>query len=102
MVLIAALTGLLAILCVNGWALYVGKGRHTALYDAASVFGALGLVSVVIFLIASLDAFLQIWATRPGYEGMPVIYSFWAVVLFSSISFVVAVAVAWQSRQAKA
>ena len=102
MVLIAALVGLLAVLGVNGWALYVGEGSHTILHNAASVFGTLGLVSVVIFLIASFDAFLQIWVTRPGYEGMPVIFSFWLVVLFSSISLVVVIAVAWQSRRAKA
>ena len=80
MALIAALMGLLTVLSVNGWALYVGEGCHTVLHNAASVFGALGLVSVVIFLVASFDAFLQIWATRPGYEGMPVIFSFWSVV----------------------
>ena len=102
MALIAVLVGLLAVLGINGWALYVGEESHSALYNAASIFGALGLVSVFVFLLAVFDAFLQIWVTRPGYEGMPVVYSLWAVALFSSASLTVALALAWQARRGQA
>jgi len=102
MTLTAVLAGLLAAVGINGWALYVGEDRHSTLYNAASIFGALGLVSVFIFLLAVFDAFLQIWVTRPGYEGMPVVYSLWAVALFSSASLAVALVLAWQARRGQA
>ena len=61
-------------LIVNAAALYVGNERNTKLYNAATLLGGVGLFAFLGLAVAFLDAFMQIWVRRPGYEGQPVIF----------------------------
>jgi phosphatidylserine synthase len=61
------------------------------IHKAARASGILGFFAVAAVLLAAFDAFTQIWVTRPGYEGMPIIAALGVLAMTSLASLSLAV-----------
>jgi hypothetical protein len=90
---------LILLICgINYWAIQAGEDRYRAVHNAASVCGVLGFVSLAAFALAFLDLFFQIWVKRPGYEGWPVTVTEIAIVLFTTLSLILAAIITLQDH----
>ena len=87
------------VIAVNIIAIYVGNDRYSFFGNVASVFGRLGLFTLLALVIAAFDAFTNIWVKREGYEGWPVIICFYTTVGFTLISLVACITIRIQDRR---
>jgi hypothetical protein len=88
MAIALSLFGCLLAAAVNLTALQVGYNGSTHLHHAACAFGGIGLLLMLAFFIAAIDGLSQVWVKRPGYEGEPVVYTFWLVIACTLASLV--------------
>lgn len=82
------------VLLVNIAALCAGHDRNRPIHNMATIFGGLGLFAFIGLLVAVADAFTQIWVKRPGYEGQPIFWFFYATIATTLGSLVTTVTIA--------
>ena len=90
-VLLLLATGLMLVTAVHIATLMAGLRGQTHFHRAACVLGSLGLLLIVALVVAAIDGFSQVWVARSGYEGKPVIYSFWSLMACTVLSSSVAI-----------
>ena len=83
--------GLMLVTAVHIVTLMAGLRGHTFFHRGACVLGSLGLLLIVTLVVAAIDGYSQVWAQRAGYEGQPVIYSFWSLMACTVLSSSVAI-----------
>jgi hypothetical protein len=89
------------VLLINVAALCAGYERHKPIHNMATIVGGLGLFVFIGLLIAFADAFTQVWVKRPGYEGQPVIWFFYATIATTLGSLATTVTIAARHFGAK-
>ena len=87
---------------INIAAICAGHKRHKPVHNMATIFGGLGLFAFIGLLIAFADAFTQIWVKRPGYDGQPVFWFFYATIAATLGSLATAATIAVRDFKSKA
>lgn len=73
MALIIFVSGLIVVSGIHAFAIAIGRRSNSRVHRLAVRVGWLGLVSLLLFVVACIDAFSQAWVKRDGYGAIFVI-----------------------------